>query len=420
MRATQTTTYRSLQAFLDRTSDRLATLQLQAATGKRINRPSDDPTAISPMLSARTQIQTSDRYIETIATGLDRIDNADGYFDSLENTMVRMKEINIATINGALSDADMDTFADEVQQLRASLIDGANAQIDGKYLFAGFAEKTEPFTLNPAYDPDLYDETNPNTYPVLYNGDSGQVEYEIAPNELIKVNAIGNEFMMGDFDHDGVIDGDAQDTFVLITQLEEALRAGNSPQLAATATPYSAGPPAVAEVQDLDFSATRIAPGRSLTLNIDGSEYTYTNSTGATQSGIGLATAVAGLTVPNYNLTASAAPATLTLAQTAGNEADIAPISLMNNTLEELMNPLEKGADQIRAQRSFSGNTGKRLETASSHMEQIKVDMEEFRSRFEDADILETITEMQQQQQSFEAALSVTGKVSELSILNYI
>ena len=70
MRATQTTTYRSLQSFLDRTSDKLAKLQLQAATGKRINRPSDDPTAISPMLSARTQIQTSDRYIETIATGL--------------------------------------------------------------------------------------------------------------------------------------------------------------------------------------------------------------------------------------------------------------------------------------------------------------------------------------------------------------
>ena len=420
MRATQTTTYRSLQAFLDRTSDRLATLQLQAATGKRINRPSDDPTAISPMLSARTQIQTSDRYIETIATGLDRIDNADGYLGSLENTMVRMKEINIATINGALSDVDMETFADEVQQLRASLIDSANAQIDGKYLFAGYAEKTEPFTLNPAYDPDLYDEANPNTYPVLYNGDSGQVEYEIAPNELIKVNAIGNEFMMGDFDHDGVVDGGAQDIFVLVTQLEETLRAGSSPQLAATATAYAAGPPAVAEVQELDFSATNIAPGRSLTLNIDGSEYTYTNSTGTTQSGIGLATAVAGLAVPNYNLTASAAPATLTLTQSAGNEADIAPISLTNNTLEELMNPLEKAADQIRAQRSFSGNVGKRLETASSHMEQIKIDMEAFRSRFEDADILQTITEMQQQQQSFEAALNVTGKVSELSILNYI
>jgi len=420
MRATQTTTYRSLQSFLDRTSDKLASLQLQAATGKRINRPSDDPTAISPVLSARTQIQASDRYIETIATGMDRIDNADGYLDSLENTMVRMKEINIATINGSLSDADMKTFANEVHQLRASLIDSANAQIDGKYQFAGFAEKTEPFTLNPTYDPDLYDEADPTTYPVLYSGDSGQVEYEIAPNELIKVNALGNEFMMGDFDHDGAIDSGAQDIFVLVTQLEEALLAGNQPQTAATTTPYSAGPPVVAEVQELDFSATKIAPGRSLTLSIDGSDYTYTNSTGATQFGIGLATAVAGLTVPNYNLTASAAPATLTLTQTAGNEADIDSISLTNNTLGELMNPLEKAADQIRSQRSFSGNVGKRLETASSHMEQIKIDMETFRSRFEDADILKTITELQQQQQSFEAALNVTGKVSELSILNYI
>ena len=330
-----------------------------------------------------------------------------------------MKEINIATINGALSDVDMNTFADEVHQLRASLIDSANAQVDGKYIYAGFAEKTEPFTLNSAYDPDLYDEADPSTYPVLYHGDSGQVEFEIAPNELIRVNALGNEFMMGDFDHDGAVDSGSQDIFVLVTQLEEALRAGSSPQMASITTPYSSGPPVVAQVQELDFSATRIAPGRSLTLNIDGSDYTYTNSTGATLSGSGLAAAMAGMAIPNYAL-ASTAPATLTLTQTAGNEADIEPISLTNNTLEELMTPFEKAADQVRGQRSFSGNIGKRLETASSHMEQIKIDMETFRSRFEDADILETITEMEKQQQSFQAALSVTGKVSELSILNYI
>ena len=98
MRATQTTTYRSLQSFLDRTSDQLQKLQLQAATGKKLNRPSDDPTAISPVLSARTQIQTSDRYVETIESGLDRIGNMDGYLDSMENIMVRVKEISIASV----------------------------------------------------------------------------------------------------------------------------------------------------------------------------------------------------------------------------------------------------------------------------------------------------------------------------------
>lgn len=311
MRATQTTTYRSLQAFLDRTTDRLSTLQLQAATGKRLNRPSDDPTAISPVLSARTQIQTSDRYIETIESGLDRVGNMDGYLDSIENNLVRVREISIATINGALSAEDRLTYADELTQLRASILDAANAQVDGKYLFAGFSEKTKPFTLNPAYP-------GPGQAPVLYNGDNGTQQFEISPNELIDINLTGNAFMLGDADFDTVTDAGAVDIFAVVTSIEEALRAND-------------------------------------------------------------------------------------------------PVAVSAQ-----MDDLETGANQVRGYRSIKGNLGRRLEVARDHMEQIKIDMEEFRSRFEDADILETITGLQQQEQSYQAALSVTGRVSELSILDYI
>lgn len=301
MRATQTTTYRSLQSFLDRTSDKLANLQLQAATGKRVNRPSDDPTAISPILSAKTQIQTSDRYIETIETGLDRIDGVDGYLDDIENTLVRLKEISIATVNSSLNPQDMLTFSEEVAQLRESLVASGNAQIDGKYIFSGFSEKTPPFAPN--------DPTQPvsSSNPIVYNGDNGSVEFEIAPNELIEVNLTGDNLMFG-----GV------DVFALVTSFEDALR-NNDP-----------------------------------------------------------------------------------------------------TTIQTLIDPLESAANQVRSQRSLKGNVGRRLEVALDHMEQIKIDMEAFRSRFEDADILETITEMQKQEQSFEAALSVTGRVSALSILDYI
>jgi len=311
MRATQTTTYRSLQLFLNRTNEKLQSLQLQAATGKRLNRPSDDATAISPVLSARTQIQTSDRYIETIQSGLDRIGNMDGNLDGMENTLVRLKEISVAAVNGALSQDDMLTYADEVRQLRQSLLDSANAQVDGKYLFAGFAEKTRPFEFNPNYPA-----TEPN--PVNYFGDNGSLDFEIAPNELINVNMTGNGLMLGDFNNDGVTDAGAVDIFALVTNLEEELRANNP-------------------------------------------------------AGVGA-----------------------------------------------LIDPLETAANQVRGQRSLKGNVGRRLEKAPGHMEQIKIDMEEFRSRYEDADILETITSLQKQQQSFEAALNVTGKVSELSILDYI
>lgn len=312
MRATQTTTYRSLQSFLDRTTDKLASLQLAAATGKRLNRPSDDPTAISPVLSARTQIQTSDRYIETIETGLDRVDNMDGYLDEIENMLVRIKEISIASGSGALSAEDRLTYADEVSQLRSGLLDNANAQVDSKFLFAGFSEKTKPFTAtNPALPVS-------SSNPVVYNGDNGTVQFEISPNELIDINLTGNGFLLGDTDNNGATDAGAVDIFSVVTAVEEALRANN---------PVAVG----AEMNNLDI-----------------------------------------------------------------------------------------GANQLRAARSSKGNLGRRLETARDHMEQIKIDMEEFRSRYEDADILEVITSMEQQQQSFQAALSVTGKVSELSILDYI
>ncbi len=311
MRATEITTYRSLQAFLDRTSEKMQTLQLAEATGKKLNRPSDDPTAISPVLSARTQIMASDRYIETIESGLDRIDTMDGYLDSIENSLVRVKEISIAAVNGSLSVEDMQTYANEVHQIRESLLSDANAQIDGKYLFSGFEEETQPFTLNPNYPAT---ESNP----VHYNGDYGVLEFEIAPNELIKVNMTGNGLMLGDLDNDGTTDAGAVDIFALVTQLEEELRANN-------------------------------------------------------QSGVAA-----------------------------------------------LIEPVEDAANQVRSQRSLEGNVGRRLETARDHMEEIKIDMEEFRSRYEDADILETITALQQQEQSFRAALSITGRVSALSILDYI
>ncbi|MBN1958819.1 MAG: flagellar hook-associated protein FlgL [Desulfuromonadales bacterium] len=415
MRATSNTTYRSLQAFLDRTSEKMQTLQLAAATGKKLNRPSDDPTAISPVLSARTQIQASDRYIETIESGLDRIDGMDGYMDSIENTLVRIKEISIATVNGSLSQADLETYADEVHQLRQALIDDANSQIDGKYLFAGFEEKTKPFELNPNYPAT---ESNP----VNYLGDNGALEFEIAPNELIGVNLTGNGLMLGDFDNDGTTDAGAVDIFALVTTLEEILR-GQPPEVAGpTAATVANGIAGTqAEIQNLDFSATSLEEGYEVVLTVDGTEYSYVNSTGGLLTGADLAAAIAAdLSISGYTLT-DGGGGVVTFAQNVGNESDILPISTtISPTVEAMIDPLEDAANQVRSQRSLKGNVGRRLETARDHMEEIKIDMEEYRSRFEDADILETITELQQQEESFQAALSVTGRVSELSILDYI
>lgn len=306
MKATQGTTYRSLQAQINQMGLRLETLRNTAASGKKLNRPSDDPAAIRPVLDTRTQIRATERYLNTMGTALDKMQALDGHLGHVENILVRVKELAINSINGSLSQQDQETLAQQVSAMKAELLDAANAQVDGKYIFAGFEEATRPFEPNPAYDP-----ADPASRPILYGGDSHATSLEIAPGETIQVGLTGNNLFMAE--GSGGID-----LFNVLTRIEEAMRSND--------------------------------------------------------------------------------PAAVSTQLTA----------------------LDKGADQARSQRGLMGNNAQRVETAMGHLEEVKIDLQQLLSRYEDADIIDTLTRLTQQETAFEAALNVTAKVSRLSILNFL
>lgn len=197
MKVTENSTYRLMQTNLDRITNDLAELRNQGATGLILNKPSDDPGAIRPVLTTRSQLMQNDRYLETMGQAGDKMAAGDGQLAQVENVMVRAKEITINAINGALSTTDLATLADEISQLRQQLLDSANAVVDGKYIFAGYMEDTKPFTENPVYDPALYDVNDVTTWPYLYHGDNNPTQLEITPGEYLKTNLTGNELFMG-------------------------------------------------------------------------------------------------------------------------------------------------------------------------------------------------------------------------------
>lgn len=197
MKVTENSTYRLLQTNLNRITNDLLTLRYQGSTGLILNKPSDNPGAIRPVLTTRTQLQQNERYQETMGFAGDKMAATDGYLSQVENVLVRTKEIAINSVNSSLSQSDLDTLADEIAELRNELLDSANAVIDGKYIFAGYQEDTKPFTANPAYDPDLYDVNDVNTWPYLYNGDYNPLSLEITPGEYIETTLTGNEVFMG-------------------------------------------------------------------------------------------------------------------------------------------------------------------------------------------------------------------------------
>ncbi|WP_305043435.1 flagellar hook-associated protein FlgL [Geoalkalibacter sp.] len=295
MRATLTTTYRSLLANLTQSSTRLEDLRLQAATGKRMSKPSDDPSAIRPVLNARGQIRMSERFLNTLGTAADRLNILDTHMERVENLMQRSKETLVYAGNGSLSPQDLATLGDQVRLMKDELLSVANANVDGKYLFSGYKENVKPY---------------PTGTPGEFDGDPSAIDLEVGPGEKVKVNLTGPE-VFGD-------PGTGKDMWQLFDDMIAALAAGNADA-------------ALAEMSNLD-----------------------------------------------------------------------------------------RAADQARTQRSQAGNLAQRVDQAQTNMQDMRIDMMAMLSRFEDADIVETLTHMTMQETAFKAALDITSRVSRLSILDYM
>lgn len=312
MKVTNMNTYRTLLSQMDRTSSELNQSRITSATGKRLTKASDDPTSVRPAMLARERMQGADGFLRTMASGLSRLDVQDTNLGQAENLLIRASELVVMSGNGAYSASDRLSMADELKNLRESMLVVANSQVDGKYAFAGYAENAQPFSANPAYNPPV------DSRPMLYNGDQGAVKLEISPGEQVTVNVDGQSLFLGDADGDGNPDPGKVDIFALLARVEEGLRSNDQ----------------------------------------------------------------------------------------AGVSAE----------LDNLKTALE----QVSGFRSQVGNTASRLETSRDAMADVQVDLKELLSRYEDADLAETLTKMMQQEQALQAAMSVTSRISKMSILDYL
>lgn len=239
MRATLSSTYRSLLSNLDKNSNRLNDLRVMGATGKRMSKPSDDPSGIRPVVNARGQVRSSERFLQTMGTAMDRINTMDTQLGELSNLMIRAKELLVASGNGAMSEPDLRTYGQQLRQIKEELVSIGNTQINGKYIFAGYAEGTVPFDGTPGG----------------YHGDDGAIEFEIGPGEKVAVNLTGNNLFMGDFDFDGATDASGVDLFQVFDNIIAAL---DSPP---PALPNPGA--ALAEMGNLDRGAEQVSRFRS-------------------------------------------------------------------------------------------------------------------------------------------------------------
>ncbi|HZO96371.1 MAG TPA: flagellar hook-associated protein FlgL [Gaiellaceae bacterium] len=176
-RVTGSMTSRTVLADVERVYGRLAASQEELSSGKRIEKPSDDPFGTSRALLYRSALAANDQFQANAGEAGAWLETTDAALSSLSDDLRRVRELVVQGANGSLSQTDRDAIAAELDQLAESVKSAANARYAGSYVLAGTKTDTAPFAVGGSD---------------AYAGDGGAIAREIGDGVTLTVNVTGD------------------------------------------------------------------------------------------------------------------------------------------------------------------------------------------------------------------------------------
>lgn len=143
----QARTQRTLQGMNDnlRTLERL---EAQVASGKRFQRPSDDPARVARSALLRSQGRRLEGSLETAEVVRNELALTDSALQGVSNVLIRANEIAVQGGSDILGPEERAALAQEAQALLDETLGLANTDLGGRFLFGGTVTDREPFALD--------------------------------------------------------------------------------------------------------------------------------------------------------------------------------------------------------------------------------------------------------------------------------
>lgn len=147
-RVTSQALQNSVLSNIFRITDELARAQIEISSGKRILKPSDDPSGLRTSLSLRTSISQTNQFIRNIDNGGIFIQSADAALQSVGLGLTRANELAIGALGGAATSETRGFAAQEIGQIISQVLEAGNTQVKNQYIFGGSKTRTTPFEVS--------------------------------------------------------------------------------------------------------------------------------------------------------------------------------------------------------------------------------------------------------------------------------
>lgn len=134
-----------LLAALQRATQTESNVLGQLASGKKIQKPSDDPAGLAALVEVQSGSSNAEQYLSNIAAIRSQMQAADSSLNSAMLAIERALTLGVRGATGTLTDSDRESVASELDGLSDQLLEIANSSSQGVYLFAGTASTDKPF-----------------------------------------------------------------------------------------------------------------------------------------------------------------------------------------------------------------------------------------------------------------------------------
>ena len=372
----------------------LTQTQTELSTGTKLSNAATDPAAMAQVNQLRMTLAASQQYVSngTAVTGSLQLEQS--ALTSATNTLQSVRDLAVEANNSALSLADRQDIATQLEQLQQALLGAANGtDPSGNYLFAGTATGTQPFAANGGS--------------VSYFGDSQVNQVQIGPDQSVSAGDAGDSVFMN------VPAGNG--TF---TTAAAAANTGNATIDVGTVTNAAAWVP---DTYTVAFTSA--------------TQYQVTNSAGTVVAS-GAYTSGNAITFNGVAVTVSGVPA-------SGDQFTVAPAGKASvfSTLSSLITTLKSGSlssAQITTQiggaiqqidNALSGfanvqaSVGGRLNaitTSANSAQTTQTQLQGTVSQLSDTDYAAAVTRLSTQELALQAAQESYASIAKLSLFNYV
>jgi flagellar hook-associated protein 3 FlgL len=385
----------------------LTETQQQLASGKRINKPSDDPVGAAQVVRLTEQLDKLTQYQRNNDLLSSSLEQQETVLRGINTSLNRARVLVIQSGAGYTTDADRKAIGAEIEQIRNEVLDLMNSQnSQGEYVFSGYQSQSQAFEFNPAAIGNK----------ITFSGDDGTNTVQLADSVTVQSSSSGQTIFedvlarlnfsfsgsagvtvnSSEITQQGSFDNFHNDNFDPIVAANNEFRftvqAGNQVQVTNLGTgtvvdtlAFNSGQPFDFEGIQLNFDGT---VGATLDITLDNPEK---KNVAETLNDMFLA-----LTAPNVAATD------------------------FKDAINDALVGIDNGLESIGLENSSLGG---RLNVAQSIKEtnlDLEISNKSARSAIEDVDYAQASAEFAKQETALNAALATFPRVTSLSLFDFI